>query len=232
MKTILKPVFFSAIVFSLSAFLPADECGMYAPVKEGSEMEYKNYTDNNKLTGTNRSKVVAVRKTASGQEVEIKTESFDKKDKPVGSSNYVVSCEGGNFSVDMRTMITQEQMESFKDAKVTIEADKLDIPSNPQAGQALKNGTVKMTTVSEGSPIVMKLTINVSNRKVAAIEDVTVPAGTFKCVKITYDVESKLLFTVKSKGVEWYAKEVGLVKSESYSTKDKLQAYTVLASKK
>jgi hypothetical protein len=232
MKTIVKPLLLSAVVIAFSAFLPADECAMYVPVKEGSEMEYKNYSDKDKLSGTNKTKVISVKKTATGQEVEMKTESFDKKDKPVGTSNYIVTCDNGSFSIDMRTMITQEQMESFKDAKVTIEADKLDIPANPQAGQALENGTVKMTTVSESAPIAMKLTINVSNRQVAGIEDVTVPAGTFKCVKITYDVESKFLFTVRSKGIDWYAKEVGLVKSESYSTKDKLQGYTVLNSKK
>lgn len=205
---------------------------MYAPVKVGSEVEYKNYNDNGKVTGTNRTKVLAVRKTTGGQEIEMQSESFDKKDKSAGTSTYVVACENGSFSVDMRSMITAEQKESFKDSKVNIEADKLDIPSNPQVGQTLKNGTVKMVTESEGSPIVMKLTMNISNRKVAAIEDVTVPAGTFKCVKITADVETKLLFTIRAKTVEWYAKEVGLVKSETYSTKDKLQGYTTLNAKK
>lgn len=232
MKKLFKSVILSAFVFFLSAFLPADECSLYAPAKEGSEMEYKSYSDNDKLTGVNRTKVLAVRKTVTGQEVEIKSESFDKKEKAVGSSTYVVACENGNFAIDMRTMITQEQMSAFKDSKVTIEADKLDIPSNPQVGQALKNGSVKMTAVSEGSPITMKLAITITNRKVAALEDITVPAGTFKCVKITYDAESKLLFTIKTKGAEWYAKDIGLVRSESYNTKDKLQGYTVLAFKK
>lgn len=232
MKPVFKTIALTAFAFFLSAFLPADECSMYAPVKEGSEMEYKNYTDNDKLSGVNRTKVLAVRKTAGGQEVEIRSESFDKKEKSVGTSTYAVVCEKGNFSIDMRNMITQEQMAAFKDSKVTIEADKLDIPANPQAGQTLKSGTVKMTAVSEGSPITLKLTVAITNRKVAGIEDVTVPAGTFKCVKITYDAESKMLFTIKSKGVEWYAKDIGLVKSESYSTKDKLQGYTVLSSKK
>lgn len=231
MKTILKPIVLAATVLAFSAFLPADECSMYAPVKEGSEMEYKNYSDKDKLTGTNRTKVLAVRKTAGGQEVEMKTESFDKKDKSVATSTYAVACENGSFMIDMRSMVSQEQMENFKDTKVNITADKLDVPANPQVGQALKNGVVKIETMNEG-PIQMKLSMNVSNRKVAAIEDVTVPAGTFKCVKITYDVETKLLFTVKAKGADWYAKEVGLVRSETYNTKDKLQGYTVLNSKK
>ena len=161
----------------------------------------------------------------------MKAESFDKKEKSVGTSSYVLTCENGSFSVDMKSMVSQEQMASFKDQKVTIQADKLDIPSNPQVGQLLKNGSVKITSESE-SPISLNLSILISNQKVAAIEEITVPAGTFKCVKITYDAESKMLFTIKSKAAEWYAKEVGLVRSESYNSKDKLLGYTVLASKK
>ncbi|MCE3260407.1 MAG: hypothetical protein K0S12_2048 [Bacteroidetes bacterium] len=219
-------------VASLSAFLPADDCSLYIPVKEGSETEYKSFNDDNKFTGMSRNKIIAVKKVAAGQQVEIQSESFDKKEKSIGTSTYVVGCENGSFSIDMQSMITKEQKESFKDANATITADKLDIPANPQVGQTLKNGSLKMTTVTSDSPIGLNLTISITNRKVAAIEDVTVPAGTFKCVKITYDAESKMLFTVRTKGVEWYAKDIGLVKSETYSSKDKLMGYTVLNSKK
>jgi hypothetical protein len=231
MKTIYRSILFTAITFGFCAFFPADECSMYVPAKEGSETELKNYSDNDKLTGRSVTKVVAVRKTAKGQEVELKSESFDKKDKAVSTSSYVVSCENGSFVIDMKSMVSQEQMASFKDMQVNIAADKLDIPANPQPGQALKNGTVKINSVSDG-PINLNLSIVITNRKVAAIEDVTVPAGTFKCVKITYDAESKMMFTIKTKGVEWYAKDVGLVRSETYNSKDKLGGYTVLASKK
>jgi hypothetical protein len=232
MKNLFKPVFFSTLVISLSAFLPADDCVLYIPAKEGSEMEYKSYNDDNKFTGMNRTKVTAIRKSAAKQEIEIQAEAFDKKEKSVGTSTYVLACENGSFVVDMQSMITEEQRKSFKDAKVTITADKLDIPANPQAGQTLKDGSLKMSSKTEENPVGLNLSINITNRKVAAIEDITVPAGTFKCVKITYDAETKLLFTVRSKGVEWYSKDIGLVKSESYNSKDKLQGYTVLNSKK
>jgi AAA15 family ATPase/GTPase len=232
MKAIVKSIALGMAVVSFSAFLPADDCSLYIPAKEGSETEYKTYNDDNKFTGMSRNKIISVKKGAAGQQVEIQSESFDKKEKPVGTSTYVVGCENGSFSVDMQSMITKEQKESFKDAKATITADKLDIPANPQVGQNLKNGSLKMTTVTSESPIGLTLSVAITNRKVAAIEDVTVPAGTFKCVKITYDAESKMIFTVRTKGVEWYAKDVGLVKSETYSSKDKLMGYTVLNSKK
>jgi hypothetical protein len=222
--------FAALLAFSMMSFLPGDECVMYAPTKPGMELELKNYNDNNKPTGSTKLKVLSV---ANGNKtIEMRAESFDKKDKAVGTSTYALVCENGAFTVDMRTMISQEQKENFKDMQVTIEGDKLDIPADPKPGQELKNGSVKMTGSSEGSPIKFNLTMNVSNRKVAAIEDVIVPAGTYKCVKITYDVESKMIFTVRSKGADWYSKDIGLVRSETYSTKDKLMGYTVLNSAK
>ena len=213
--------------FVFFSFLPADNCGMYVLAKEGTLLEQKSYNDKDKLSGTNKIKVVSVK----GSEVQMEAESFDKKDKPLGKTSYAVVCEGDNFYVDMRSMVSQEQMANFKDMQFNITADRLDIPSNPKPGQELKGGKLEMISVSEGSPITMKLTIDITNRKVAALEEVTVPAGKFNCVKITYDAESKILFTVRSKMVEWYAKDVGLVKSETYSSKDKLMGYMVLASK-
>jgi len=230
MKKVYRSIVFAAAVFSFCSFLPSDDCGMYIAPRAGMETEYKTYDEKDKLTGTNKSKVLAVRD--GGKEVEVSAESFDKKDKSVATSTYVVKCENGNFVIDMRAMVPQESMAGFKDMKVTVEADKLDIPSNPEPGQSLKNGTIKISSVSEGSPINMNLTMTVSNRKVEAVEDVTVPLGVFPCVKITYDAEVKMLFTVKTKVVEWYSKNVGLIKSQTFNTKDKLVGYTILNSRK
>ena len=74
----------------------------------------------------------------------------------------------------------------------------------------------------------MNITMNISNRKVDAVESITTPAGTFECYKISYDVAMKMMMNMKSKGVEWYAKGVGLVKNETYSSDGKLLGSNVL----
>jgi hypothetical protein len=78
----------------------------------------------------------------------------------------------------------------------------------------------------------MTMTINISNRKVEAVQDVTTDAGTFKCYKISYDIATKMMFNVKAKGVEFYNDDIGIVRSESYTTSGDLQGYTVLSSLK
>ena len=74
----------------------------------------------------------------------------------------------------------------------------------------------------------MRLTINITNRKVVGVESVTVPAGTFECFKITYDMETKLGFKASSSAVQWLNKGAGSVKTESYDKKGKLLGTTVL----
>jgi hypothetical protein len=73
------------------------------------------------------------------------------------------------------------------------------------------------------------MVVNISNRKVLGNETVTVPAGTFNCYKITYDVETKLMFKINTNVVEYINKGVGNVKTETYDKKGKMLSATVLS---
>lgn len=75
----------------------------------------------------------------------------------------------------------------------------------------------------------MNMSTTIKNRKVEAIENVTTPAGTFKCFKISYDiVTDTFLKKVTSKAVQWYSENVGMVRTESYGQNGKLDSYSVL----
>ena len=57
------------------------------------------------------------------------------------------------------------------------------------------------------------------------IEDVTVAAGIFKGYKFSSDVNTVAMgIKVNAKSTEWYAKGVGIVKSESFDKNGKLQS--------
>jgi hypothetical protein len=85
-------------------------------------------------------------------------------------------------------------------------------------------------TISNQGVKMMTMTVVVTNRKVEAVENITVPAGTYECYKITYDIESKMMFKVQTKAVEWYSMNIGLVKSETYDQKGKLAGSSELKS--
>ena len=71
----------------------------------------------------------------------------------------------------------------------------------------------------------MKMSANVTNRKVEAIEDIPVKGRNFKAFKLTSDVNSNVLgVKVNAKSAEWYAYNIGVVKSESYNKKGELES--------
>jgi hypothetical protein len=75
----------------------------------------------------------------------------------------------------------------------------------------------------------MAFTTDITNRKVLAIEEITGAAGTFECFKISQDIESKVGFVkVFMSSVFWYAEKIGLIRSEAYNKKGKLQSVTEL----
>jgi hypothetical protein len=65
---------------------------------------------------------------------------------------------------------------------------------------------------------------------VEALENMTTPAGTFKCYKIASTIETKSMISITTHTVEWMAKDVGVVRSENYNKKGKLTSYMVLTS--
>ena len=75
----------------------------------------------------------------------------------------------------------------------------------------------------------MNMNIKILNRKVEASESVNTLAGTFDCYKITYDMEMKSIINITTKGAEWIAKGVGVVKTEQYDKKGNLTGYTLLS---
>jgi len=65
--------------------------------------------------------------------------------------------------------------------------------------------------------------------KCLSIEDVRVPAGTFKCHKITQTATTTVMGTTNvSTTTEWLAPGIGQVKSEHYDDKNKLVSTSVL----
>ncbi|MDD2381630.1 MAG: hypothetical protein PHV35_08015, partial [Mariniphaga sp.] len=119
------------------------------------------------------------------------------------------------------------QQEGEIPAEIKITGNKMEIPSNPQPGDILPDASVEMAL--KLGIVNMRMAAEVTNRKVEAIEDISVPAGSFNCYRFSSDINSIALgIKVNTKSKEWYAKGIGTVKSESYDKKGKLQSYTIL----
>ncbi len=207
--------------------LVAQNCTAYYPVKQGTITEVTSYDAKSKVTGSTQSTVISNTSTADGYVVTIKSESFDTKGVSSGSGEYSYSCAGGKFLINMKSFFDPKAMAAYKDMDVTMDATDIDMPVNPTVGETLKEGSFTMTASSNGFQV-MKMTVRMYNRKVAAIETITTAAGTFECIKITYDLSTDAMFKIDTKGAEWYAKEVGAVKTETYDVNGKLMGSSQL----
>jgi hypothetical protein len=223
----------SILLIFLATFLVAgvmaQECPVYYPDAVNSQLEYKQYDKKGNLSGSSIQKVTDFKKTGTGYEVGVSAESFDAKGKSMGTMQLEAHCENGIFYIDMKNLMGQQSMEAYKDMEMKIEGGTLELPANMKAGDMLKNGNMSISFASNGMSI-MNMSFTISNRKVEALENITTPAGTFECYKISYDIATKMMVNVKTKAIEWYAKGTGLVKTESYSTDGKLLGSSVLNS--
>jgi hypothetical protein len=100
-------------------------------------------------------------------------------------------------------------------------------PAGLSAGQTLPDANITVSA-STGGVSILNLTVIITNRKVVGTESVTVPAGTFECFKITYDVETKMMFKVNATVTEYVNMGVGNVKTETFDKKGKPAGTTQL----
>ncbi len=205
----------------------SQNCESYYPVNVGVTWEITNYDTKNKVESIQRSKIISSEHSKGGLLVTIEVTSFDAKEKQTSKQTFTTFCENGKFTIDMKAFMNPESMQSG-DVQFQFEASDMEIPAGLKTGQKLPDAWLKISMQMEGMPAMNVQTINIVNRMVEGFESMTTPAGYFECVKMSQDTEIKSMFTMKMKSVTWYSLNVGIVKSETYDNKGKLQGYSIL----
>lgn len=222
MKTLRFLILGLTCVFGTISIVTAqDECTAYFPMTEGAEFEITNYDQKGKEVGRAEHTVTEVAETSGGMEVKVSSTLYDKKDKEVTTMEYIVKCQDGMYQFDMSGFMNSQMQQM--DMEASIEGDFLEIPSDPMVGQRLDDGKVTMN-ISD----MMSMTTEITDRVVEGKETVETPAGSFDCVIISSNTETKMMMTVSSSSKDWYAKDVGMVKSEYYDKKGKMSGYSLL----
>jgi hypothetical protein len=216
----------------LVAGVNAQPCSTYFPFSEGAQFELQSFNAKNKLTGSTSYQILSVTNEGGASSALVRMQPVDAKNRPGNPIEYTVQCRDGNMFVEMRSFLDPETMKAYKDMDVTLDANYLEVPANLAAGAILNDGQMEVKVANEGRNMAT-LSVAITNRRVDAAESITTPAGTFDAVKITSDMEMGTramgikLPSAKFSSAEWYVKDVGVVRSESYR-KGKLFAYNVL----
>ena len=216
----------TVILFGLQS-LKAQET--FFPTKEGMVLIYKSFDKKDKLSGMMKYTIEKVNINGSDIDFTYLCESLDNKEKLVFKEEITVHQKGDVMYIDMGNFLNKAafQQEGTIPASVEVKGNNMEIPLNPSPGQTLPDANIEMAM--KMGFINMKMSAAVTNRKVEAIEDISVSGGTFKCYKFSGNVNTVAMgIKVQAKTVEWFAKGIGTVKTESYDKKGELTGRTEL----
>jgi len=207
----------------------AQTCNSYISTKAGTSLEYIHYNAKGKVESSHKTIINDVEN--NNDELIIKTTNiyYDNKSNETYKTDNDYFCKNGVFYINMNNLFDGQTMSAYQNMEISLQADNMELPSTMTAGQKLNDGSATMGISNQGIKIAT-ITVNITNRSVDAFESITTPAGTFDCYKISYDSETKLLFKVKAKTTEWYAPNIGLIKSETFDGKGKATGSTILNS--
>lgn len=216
----------TVILFGLQS-LKAQET--FFPTKEGMVLIYKSFDKKDKLSGMMKYTIEKVNISGNNIDFTYLCESLDNKEKLVFKEEITVHQKGDVMYIDMGNFLNKAafQQEGTIPASVEVKGNNMEIPLNLSPGQTLPDANIEMAM--KMGFVNMKMSAAVTNRKVEAIEDISVSGGTFKCYKFSGDVNTVAMgIKVQAKTVEWFAKGIGTVKTESYDKKGELMGRTEL----
>jgi hypothetical protein len=223
----MKALFLFTTMFLFAMVCKSED--IFFPSKVGTVLVYKSFDKKNKQTNTMKYTITNLKKSGDNMDITYLCESTDPKDKLIFKEEITIHKIGDKLYFDMSNFINKAafQKDGAIPAEVEVTGNNMEIPSNPSPGNTLPDANIMMAM--KMGIITMKMSAEVTNRKVESIEDITVTGGTFSCYKLTSDVNtSGFGFKMKVKSAEWYARGIGIVKSESYDKNGNLQSRTEL----
>jgi hypothetical protein len=215
-------------------FVIAICAGLYAQnnffaAKVGTVLTYANNDARGNVEGYSVLTIKDVKGSGRNMTITYVGSSLDKNRRPIKDApemTYQVVIKDGVVIFDMNQLIPAQMRD--QGMKMDVKGTPMELPNSLQPGQALKNS--EMTITMDLGIMKMSSVVKTTDGKCLAIEDVRVPAGTFKCHKITQKITTTAMnVTTVQTTLSWYAPNIGTVKTETYDDKNKLISSSVLA---
>jgi hypothetical protein len=207
-----------------------DYCDSLSYLEKGNKWTLTNYNKKGKVEGHVNYSVLDKRNTDGVIEWDLRTKMEDDKGEELNDITTTVTCDGNAVQMDMSQMIPQETMEGLASMDLEIEADDVVYPFQLKENTELPQAQVTLRA-STGGVQVMEITTIIKDRKVEKMETISTQAGDFEAFKITQTTEVKNSFISReSKSIDWYCPKIGVVRSEYYDKKGKLDGYSEITS--
>ena len=178
-------------------------CSKYYPMVDGTYFQLTNRDGKDKVTAIINYSVTDNQSIPGGEKATMNTEILDKNGEVTATSSYEIICENDLVSIDFKSLMGPQMLTQFPDMELEVSGTALQLPNDLSEGQSLPDAD--LLAVVNMTPIKMRLTFIMTNRKVLGNETIEVAAGTFDCVVISYDYESKFGVKVTGSTKQWLA---------------------------
>jgi hypothetical protein len=202
---------------------------------QGTKSKMGYYDADGKQTGSGTSEVTKVY-TNGDSTVAIINSTFTSVSKPDAphASEMKIACVKDAFVMDMGGMMNSMMpQQPGHEMKMVCTGNMVGYKSSYIVGEKLDDINMTMEMFSNGTSMMVS-TIKITDRKVEAYADIVVPAGTFKCYKISYNTTSDTKMHGMSmpaqpphKSVMYYYPKAGMIRMEQYKD-DKIFSYSEL----
>ena len=198
-----------------------NQCSSYFPFIEQKKLEYVNYNKKGDPAGTTVLLVTVVDDIVNGLEAQVESTFLDDQQEIISECTYQVACIDDELHMDVSNVMSPKLTATYSHLEVTISGDAFTLPADWEAGLALPDASNHIKAGAEGLNL-MSITIHATNRRIIGEETVKTQAGSFEAIRLEYDLSMKMVIRKSFHLTQWYARDVGIVKSESYNNKGKL----------
>lgn len=225
-------VLYVALVSLFATGAMAQDCTFFFPQTEGAQLVRKGYDAKGNLQNVMTYKVSEVENSVNGMEVEADYVYTDASGNVLSKGDMDASCRDGEFFMDMKDLVSFPTAVSTMNAAVDVSGDFMNYPDafagsfGDGSEQYFDDANIKIYDKKNKKN---RANVSVYDREYVTTENVMTPAGTFNCAKVKYNVDVR---TPKNNysgyGYEWYAPNVGIVRTEQFDKNGVLQSYSVL----
>lgn len=232
----MKKYLLAALAIFLLASSFTTECDEYYAFHKGATFEYTILNAKNKVDMVNKYNVNDVTKSETSTKAAISFVGYNEKGKEKLKGNFDLLCENGNYYVDAKNFIADEQTEAYKDFTLKItNKQNAEYPNNLAVGQKLKDALINIDILSKDGALFGSIECAITNRSVLKKDTVNVPAGNYTAFQISSDISSKVKIMgmgvpLNIKSVEYFVPKFGMVKTVSYNKSgEKVRSTQVLS---
>lgn len=168
----------------------AQDCTHYLYMQKDKTIEMTGFNKKGDVTMKSVSKVSDVSTADGTTTAMVDVEIFDKNGKSMGTSTMECKCNGSSFSMQMHFTADQKSKQPTNMNIKVNGSGAEDYPSDMKVGDHLKDYTSQIQMFSGTTS-----TVKVTDRIVEAKENLTTPAGTWECFKISYKSSITTAFT-------------------------------------